>query len=335
MLQPLVVGLGRAGVGLHLRVLARARSCEQGLIAPGPVPAWDPRQEAGQRVPGLSVRDSLAAAVATTDPESTVAHVCTPPVARLEVIRQLGALGVRKLVVEKPLATGLDELLRIDRLRRELGLEVVVVAHWLASELTRRLAELVREQPFGALRAITFTQHKPRFSRSLSTNGHPTAFDVEVPHSLGVVLCLAGPARLLSAERTDMRVGDDVVLPGMGSARLALGHESGVLSEIFSDLTSPVQQRRVRLEFERGSATGHYPLSENDDHAQLTVDGPRRAHHVFRDDALTAFVVATYRAFQSGEPSAEAGFQLHSEAIRLMCEAKETARGSTSEEIST
>ncbi|GAA2796655.1 hypothetical protein [Saccharopolyspora taberi] len=321
MLQPLVVGLGRAGAGLHLRVLAQSRAAQQELFTSGPVIACDPRPDAVSRRPDVTTADSLESAVALVDPLSTVAHVCTPPVARIGVISELADHGITRFIVEKPLAAGRNELDAIDRIRRARGLDLVVVAHWLSAELTRRLAELVGGGDLGALRSISFAQHKPRFSRSTATAGHPTAFDVEIPHSLGVVLRLAGPAEVVESHCADMRIGARTV-PGMGGARLVLRHRSGVVTEIRSDLTSPVQERRIRLDFERGSAIGHFPLSEHDDHAQLTIG---TEHHVFRDDALTAFVTDAYRRFHVPGASAESDFALHLDAVRLICDAKDKA----------
>lgn len=318
MLQPLVVGLGRSGAGLHLKALSRLASSPDGPLSLGPPVACDPRPEAGRDLSGVTVTRSITEAARLLAPASTVVHVCTPPSTRAAVLTELAEHGFRKLLVEKPLATDRPALDDIVRLRRRYGLDIAVVSQWLASDLTRRLRDLVRERTLGALLRITFTQHKPRFLRSLTTESHPTAFDIEVPHSLGVALDLAGPAELLEAHWTDLHCGG-TVRRRLGGAGLTLHHDSGVRTEILSDLTSPVQQRSVVLHFERGSATGHYPLSERDDHAQLMVSGDRLCPRVFRDDALTAFVRRTYQDFADGR---RADLALPCAVVRLLCEAK-------------
>ncbi|MFV0138022.1 Gfo/Idh/MocA family oxidoreductase [Streptomyces sp. HMX87] len=327
MLQPLIVGLGRSGAGLHLKVLARANSTPDGPFFSGPLIACDPRPEAGRGLRGVTVTSSITEAARLVSPPSTVVHVCTPPSSRAPVLTELARLGFTQLLVEKPLATDRRQLDDIVRLTRRHGLRLLVVSHWLDSDLTRRLRLLVRERPLGGLVSISVTQDKPRFLRSLTTDGHPTAFDVEVPHSLGVVLDLAGPARLLDARWTDLRCGD-TVRPRMGGAWLALRHDSGVRTEISSDLTSPVQQRSLTLHFEHGRATGHYPLSEHDDHTQLLVSGARPRHgsgerQVFRDDALTAFIRRAYRLFAAGRGTE---LSLPCDVVRLLCEAKDHCR---------
>jgi hypothetical protein len=304
-----------------------ASSPDGPLFARPPI-ACDPRPEAGRDLRGVTVTASIAEAARLVSPRSCVVHVCTPPAARMPVLTELAERGFGRLLVEKPLATARTELDSIIRLCRRHDLQLVVVSHWLHADLTHRLRQLVREHTLGRLLSVTVTQDKPRFLRSLTTRGHPTAFDVEVPHALGVVLDLAGPARLLDAQWTDMRCGD-IVLPRMGGARLTLAHGSGVRSEITSDLTAPVQRRSITLTFRHGRAIGHYPLSENDDHAQLTIlaDGHRRrpvhAHQVFRDDALTTFMRRTYQQFTEGR---RADPSPHHEVVRLLCAAKDHCR---------
>ncbi|MGP3924278.1 Gfo/Idh/MocA family protein [Streptomyces sp. 8N616] len=328
MLQPLVIGLGRSGAGLHLKALSKTASSPEGPRFTGPPIACDPRPEAGRDLRGVTVVLSIAEASRLVPPSSAVVHVCTPPLSRIPVLTELAERGFRRFLVEKPLAADRTELDAIVRLRRQYGLDLAVVSHWRHSELTRRLCRLVQERTFGALVSVSVAQHKPRFLRSLTTEGHPTAFDVEIPHSLGVVLDLAGPAELLDAHWSDMHCsdgenGNSIVRPRMGGARLILAHSSGVRTTITSRLTSPVQQRSITLRFEHGCATGHYPLSEKDDHAHLVVAGAGRRHHIFRDDALTVFMRRTYEDFHDGR---RADFSSHHEATRLLCEAKDHCR---------
>ncbi|WP_199896519.1 Gfo/Idh/MocA family oxidoreductase [Streptomyces niger] len=322
MLQPLVIGLGRSGAGLHAKALARLAASPEAPLRTGPLVACDPRPEAGRGLTGVTVTRTLADAVRLVAPQHTVVHVCTPPASRTPVLAELAALGFRRFLVEKPLAADRAALDDIVRLRRHHDLDLVVVSHWLAAALTGRLRELVRERPYGALRHLAFAQHKPRFVRTFTSEGHPTAFDVEIPHSLGVALDLAGPAELGDAHWSDLRC-EDGVRRFMGSARLTLRHHSGVRTEITSDLASPVQQRSVTLQFERSAVTGHYPLSEHDDHAQLVLPDDPHGPRVFHDDALTAFIRRTYQDFAAGRRN-------HStvpyDVVRLLCAAKDHCR---------
>lgn len=326
MVRPLIVGLGRAGLRLHAPVLATlaASPAGAGLFAPGPALGYDPAPSAAGPDPAgrVTVVPSLTAAAEAHPPAETVVHVCTPPSIRLGVLRDLAALGYRRVLVEKPLATDLASLADIERLRVSTGMHLVVVAQWLRSALTMRLLRLVEDGQLGVPRAITVSQLKPRFRRALAQSGTQSAFDVEVPHSLGVALRLAGPAALADAAWSDLDVGGRVVAH-LGTAQLRLRHRSGAHTTIFSDLGAPVRERRIEIEFEAGRVTGHYPVSADDEYAQLLVDsgaGARRT--VLRDDSLQQFLLDTYRGFVLGVDAA-ADYAIGVRVAELVCEAKE------------
>ncbi len=320
-MRTLVVGLGRAGAELHLPVLARARASARRLFGDESVVACDPRRVLGDR-PGLVTATSIAEATAQLDPAETVAHVCTPPTVRTEVIGELADRGFRNLIVEKPLAADTDDLARIIRLRRKHGLRIAVVEPWLTSTLTVRLTELVRGGTLGDARSIAIVQNKPRFRRSLTCPSHPTAFDVELPHGVGLALRLAGNARVTHAAGFDLVVGD-VVVPRMGGARIGLRHNSGVRTEISSDLTSPVRERRITAKFDLGTVTGHFAVSSDDNHSQLTVTrNGHREHEVLRDDSLTEWMICAYQLFRGVGDQHARGFAFATDVVQLLSVAK-------------
>lgn len=319
-MRSFVVGLGRAGAGLHLPVLAKLRSSTPQLFGNAPVVACEPRQNVAAR-PGLVVEPTLATAADGLDPAETVVHVCTPPTERLTVLSELATLGFRKIIVEKPLAADIDDLARIIRLRRKHKLHIEVVEPWLTSTLTWRLVELIRGGRFGAPKSIDIVQNKPRFRRSLMAPGHPTAFDVELPHGVALALRLAGAARVTHASGTDLEVEGNLG-PRMGGAVVGLRHNTGIHTEIRSDLTSPVRERRVTVEFEKGGAVGHFAVSGDDHHSQLTLRSNGRTEHaVLRDDSMTEWMFQAYRKFQLGGEQT-LGFTFATEVVQLLSVAK-------------
>lgn len=320
-MRTLVIGLGRSGLGLHLPVLARARvaAASRHLFGEEPMLAFDPYAADGTP-PGTIKVTSLTEATRLAEPSRTVVHLCTPPSVRVELLGHIARLGFRKVLVEKPLASDSGDLAEITRLRRRWGLAVLVVAPWRASALTTRIEEILSGDGMGALRAISVVQRKPRFTRSLALADHHSVFDVEAPHAVGLAVALAGSARVRDAAWTDMRMGENVV-PRMGTGWLSLDHDSGVHTELLSDLTSPTRERRITVELERGTLVGHYPSSERDHTAQLTVTADGwRDRVVFHDDALTTFMVHAYERFATSgyeaEPSVDA------EVVRVLDEAK-------------
>jgi predicted dehydrogenase len=306
---------------LHLPVLARARTSGRHQFSDLPVVACDPRCAVGRRRDLITTK-SIQEAAEEVDPAGTVVHVCTPPTVRAVVISELASLGFRRVIVEKPLAADTDDLARIIRLRRKYGLHIEVVEPWLTSTLTRRLIELVGNGTLGATKSITIVQNKPRFRRSLATPGHPTAFDVELPHGIGLALRLGGNARVTHAAGFNLVIGD-LVVERMGGARVGLRHNSGLRTEISSDLTSPVRERRITIEFEKGSATGHFAVSDDDHHAQLTVTQEGHGEHsVLHDDSLTAWMVQAYRNFHTSGANHARGFAFATEVVQMLSVAK-------------
>ncbi|GGN32752.1 putative dehydrogenase [Actinoplanes campanulatus] len=323
MFRVLIIGFGRSGHGLHLPVLRRLRAGRHaGLFAGAPIAVHDPYAPAPASAPDLRPLADLAAAPAVTPPDQTVVHLCTPPEVRVRVLRELAAMGYRRFLVEKPVATDEASAEQILDLRRRLGLHIVVVAPWLASTLTAGLRRLITDGTLGTLSRIDILQTKPRLGRTLRGDGHPTALDVEVPHSTGVALRLAGPARLVDAGWTDMRAGDRVV-PRMGTGRLTLAHATGTRTHIFTDLTSPIRERRITLTFTGGQAVGFYPSSETDHYAHLRTSGLAHpgARQMFVDDSLTEFMLRAYTAFRD-ETDHELDLLLNMDVVRLISAAK-------------
>lgn len=321
MLHTLIVGMGRAGGGLHLPSLSKVRAESPKLVAPTPVAVYDPFRPPAD-APGVVAVGSLEEAGRCVPPRRTVVHLCTPPHVRVAMLERLAELGYRKIIVEKPLALDLVELAAVARVRRRWNLEITVATPWLDSALTRRLRAAVDSGTFGGLRGIRVVQNKPRFTRTVAAPHHPTAFDIEVPHALAVVLSLAGGARVADASWEDM-VTERLRLPRLGRARLRLDHYSGVRTQIDSDLTSPVRERRITLEFEAATLVGHYPCSAADSTAQLravTADG-EGTWSAFADDALSAFFHGVYGRYAES-PCSPRGLPIQVDAVRLLTEAK-------------
>ncbi|WP_052720775.1 Gfo/Idh/MocA family oxidoreductase [Actinoplanes rectilineatus] len=323
----LIVGLGRAGSGLHLPALHRLPAA---IRAPGdPVLGLDPHLDPGADLPGLTRVTSVAEAASRADAATTVVHLCTPPTDRAEIAATLAAYGFRRLIVEKPLAADEDELDALLAVIREHRLCVVPVSQWLDSALTTRIEKIVADGELGRLTSLAFRQHKPRFARGLRDREHPTAFDVEAPHALGVALWLAGAGRVRNAGWDDLRT-EDGLAPRLGAAWMTLAHAGGVRTRIDSDLTAPIRERRVHARFTGGKLTGWYPCSEADHHAQLVVDdGRRRTRVTFADDAMSACLADAYRHFatSAGRDIAGVAFRLavNAEVVRLLAEAKRRA----------
>jgi predicted dehydrogenase len=327
-MDALIIGFGRAGAGLHLpalRKLARLGGSDRRTRS---VYVLDPRlADLARRAPNditvVQSYDSLARA--GIERQRTVVHLCTPPRARAEAVEQLAAAGFRRFIVEKPIADRPEDLAALGDVLARYELDLLVMGNFVVSAVTRRLAELISSGRYGALRSLAFEQHKPRFARSLENHDHATAFDVELPHALGAALSLAGTeAEVVGARCTDLAVGSSFV-PHLGTAELTVRHRSGVVTHMFSDLTSPIRKRSIEARFDEYVLLGHYPVSEADNHAQLTLHdhaGRELYTHVLTDDSTLMFMVDSYNYFEGHAARPRSDFELNSAIVTLLIEAK-------------
>jgi predicted dehydrogenase len=323
MLRTLIIGLGRAGADLHLPVMRRLRSGPGPWRSSVPVVGYDPAVSPDALPPGIRLVDSLAEARSLLDPTTTVVHLCTPPEVRLEVLRELAELGFDLILMEKPITADPAQLMEILRLRTRHRLRVQVVAPWLASSLTQRIHEWVRGGRLGALRSIAIVQRKPRMQKTVSSVGHASVFDVEMPHSVGAALRLAGDAMVEGAATTDMRIGTQV-FPTMATGRLRLRHQDGVETSIFSDLTAPLRERRITVDFDHGRLVGHYPVASDDHYAHLRLlrFGGGHSAEVLKDDGLGVFLSEAYEKYASGA-DLWPDLDLNIQVVRLLGDAKD------------
>jgi len=327
MRRSLIVGFGRAGKGLHYHCLRKAIQLETGSALLDPyIGIIDPQlTDLGIADPNLELFTDWHEAMPEFQPDRTVVHICTPPALHASALRQAAAHGYRHIIMEKPLASSLLELEEIQQLQAAYRLEVLVVANWLSSSLTRRLQRLLQTGELGPLREIAAFQNKPRLTRTLSNSSHGNAFDVEIPHIAALVLAIGGmTAEVVAAEVTDMRIGQ-VQIPKMGSAHLTLQHAGGVVSRLNSNLASPIRERAIRLDFDGHTIIGYYPSGQDDSYSWMRVytkEGQPLHEEIIFDDPLTA-VFEDFYSFYSGQgPKPVSDLPFNASVVQTICQAK-------------
>lgn len=327
-LDTLIVGAGRAGRGLHLAAVLRARELCAGepVFALRPPVAVDPivaRHSARSTADILDVVDDVRD---VANPADTVVHICVPPLSHAAALRAVAEAGFRKVLVEKPLVTWLPEMETVDRLVSSYDLDIGVVSPWLSSSLTLKLRDIIRGELLGNLCALRIEQDKPRFSRTRTRGNHPTAFEVEIPHSLSLALLLGGrEAEVTHATCEDMRIGASV-MPALGGASLTVQHRSGVLTEIRSDLTSPIRQRKLTARFDEGTVVGHYSVGSDDHYAQLELTRSGcspQPREVFVDEPFPRLVTQWYRYYAGIGARPTSDLEFNRDVVKLLCAAKQ------------
>lgn len=315
-----IVGYGHAGRDLHHRALRDITGGRSLVIAVDPRPA---EVIGGEWVPDIrgAVAELWAAGYRVAD---AVFHVAVPPNAHRDCMEQLLRVGAQRFILEKPIANTIEDAAYLVDLAEATGSVVLPMSVWPSSRVTEAAEELVASGAIGEPVSYHMEQSKPRFRRSLQTQGHGSAFEVELPHQLLLALHLAGSV----AEVTESR-GWDLPLPfgrldRMGGAEVELLHTSGVRTTLYTDLASPVRRRRLHIHGSEGTLVADYPVSGDDDFGQVRIAG-RPVRTVVQDAPLTRFIEQAYEHFRGERPAPRSGLALHLESMELLDAARTAA----------
>jgi predicted dehydrogenase len=96
---------------------------------------------------GLRAYSDAGAMLAAEAPD--LVHVATPPAARVELLELVSQAGIPACTVEKPLATGVTDWLRMNALARETRTRIAVCHQFRWYPGFRRCAEAVRSGKLG------------------------------------------------------------------------------------------------------------------------------------------------------------------------------------------
>ncbi len=326
----LIFGYGRAGRFLHLPCVKRARrvvfgnSCAENIFVVDPAIAG--KKNGNEGLTKHTVLQNLSD-FTPQYPDRTIAHICTPPAVRSELILVAAELGIRRFIVEKPLAHSIAELQKIRSLKDEYDLEIFVVSNWTASNLTTAIENHVHSKE-ARIDRINIQHHKSRISLSLSGNSsHQSVFDVEFPHMLGLATIISGSeVSVTSATSWDLSV-DNLSIQNMGGGSIELECINGSTTSISSNHMSPIRKRYAEVIFSDGTRIeGFYPCSSNDFYSQLyEYDSHNRlvAKSFFEDDTLTQFLTLSYRSFAGLGAGPRSDFQFNEVVCALLNTAKE------------
>jgi predicted dehydrogenase len=326
-LPSLIIGFGHAGK-MHGRCIAKARRRlgRHEVMNPAPVFIIDTALE--RDLDGAPQEYQVIRSLYELPPDfraHLVAHVCTPPNVRADVIQAVLAAGLRRLVVEKPLAADPDEMSRLAALTAAHRPDLLVVANWTTSNLTREVQSLI-EQRQSRVASIEIIQRKCRISRSTGNRGHGSAFEVEVPHMVALAQMLAGPHLTVSQARAwGMAIGG-CNIPDMGGAELLLDGDGGLTVKIHADHLAPIIERTIRVQFQDGGwLEGYYPCTGLDLYSQLKDydnNGELVMHKYMEDDTLTQFFAEAYAYFIGHGVRPVSDFDFSARVCNVLHEAK-------------
>jgi len=324
-----IAGFGRAGKALHLPCIRHARQLAFGQDASEQVfvfdPLLDPSSEDREALRHCTWVEELAA-IPRPAREHAVVHVCTPPHVRSELVAAAAKLGLRRFVLEKPMANSPKELESLSDLRRRYELDILVVSNWVASNLTAAIKQRLRDRPGIEITRVTMHQHKSRIMRSRENSSHETAFDVEVPHMLGLAFVFCGPEmHVRESVSWDLAV-DGTRIQDMGGTSITLESARGQVIVLHTDHMSPLRQRSIVIELSNGARyEGYFPCTSADLYSQLLTYDPAGAlleREFIKDDTLTRFFIEAYQWFAGSGPRPHSDFDFNVGVCSMLLEAK-------------
>jgi len=258
------------------------------------------------------------------EPANTVVHVTTGPADRVEVVSDAASYGFKNFILEKPLATCKADLDKLCAIVKDAELKVVVNFPWLGVPLTRRLKAIIDSNVHGKLTQAGMFQTKSRGGLN-EASGHDTAFEIETPHQLSLLLHLAGEPAILRDAHCKPMVSDVGAISFMGGASMLLS-QSSAITNLRSDLDCPIRERRIELYFEDGwRCTGWYPATGESGRQylrQFSSSGRLVGEETFSDDPLTSLFRQSYRYFLGLSSQPISTFELAVRTANLISQAK-------------
>ena len=327
-LGAVIVGLGRAGLGLHVPCLEKIRR-DGGAASPyGAVVGLVDSVEGGTKRalhrleydygydPGRVTRATSLAELAV-DPDHTIVHICTPADDHASSLREATDAGFRRIIVEKPCAANTAEVDEMRRIADRTGARIGVINPYLYSRSVASCKDKIQQvgrQPHY----LEFEMSKPRTTPTLAGRSRPeSVIDVELPHQIATALHLTESSRyrVLRAEVRHMHYRETDADPcqvvrnmGVGVIVLELDECVAVLISYLDALT---RTRQLKLRFPNTEHIEAFLPVTGDDHTSVVVeysgrntDGSTEQQRVAKlpDDMLARCLFDMYSRFATDAP---------------------------------
>jgi predicted dehydrogenase len=351
-LNAVVVGLGRAGMGLHIPVLEKIRLHFSAASPFGGIVGLVDAVESGTRralhrleydfgydAGRVSCATSLAD-LKGIDPDNTVVHICTPADDHASTLRAATEAGFRRIIVEKPCASNVADVDEMQRIADRTGATVAVINPYLYSRSVSSCKDKIQQvgqQPHY----LEFEMSKPRITPTLAGRSRPeSVMDVELPHQIATALHLteASRYRLLRAEVRHMHYREMDTEPcqvvrNMGVGILVLELDQ-CIAVLISSLDALTRTRVLKLRFPNSEHIEAFLPVTGDDHTSVVMeysgrnsDGSTEQTRVAKlpDDMLARCLYDTYSRFVTGSPQFS-DLTFNRKVIDLMDKAKTFAR---------
>ncbi|WP_420128232.1 Gfo/Idh/MocA family protein [Longimicrobium sp.] len=351
-LDAVIVGLGRAGLGLHMPILEKIRRGGAGASPFGAVVGVIDSVETGARralhrleydygYDPDRVRSGTSFADLTgVDPENTVVHICTPADDHASALRAATDAGFRRIIVEKPCASNTADVDEMQRIADRTGASIAVINPYLYSRSVASCKDKI-QQVGRRPHYLEFEMSKPRVAPTLAGRSKPeSVMDVELPHQIATALYLADASeyRVLRAEVRHMHYREADTEPcqvvrnmGVGIIVLEL---DGCIAVLVSYLDALTRTRELKLRFPNTEHIEAFLPVTGDDHTSVVIeysghnsDGSMEQTRVAKlpDDMLTRCLFDMYSRFITDTPQLS-DLAFNRKVVDVMDKAKTFAR---------
>ncbi|HEX2077183.1 MAG TPA: Gfo/Idh/MocA family oxidoreductase [Longimicrobium sp.] len=351
-LSAVIVGLGRAGLGLHIPILEKIRRDETAVSPFGTVVGLvDPAETGIKRSlhrleydygydPGeVSCATSLAD-LTGVDPENTVVHICTPADDHASALRAATEAGFRRIIVEKPCAANTADVDDMRRIADRTGASIAVINPYLYSRSVASCKDKIQQvgrQPHY----LEFEMSKPRTTPTLAGRSKPeSVMDVELPHQIATALYLtdASRYRVLRAEVRHMHYREAETEPcqvvrNMGVGIIVLEMDD-CIAVLVSYLDALTRTRELKLRFPNTEHIEAFLPVTGDDHTSVVMeyfghnsDGSTQQTRVAKlpDDMFARCLFDMYSRFVTDSPQLS-DLTFNRKVVDVMDKAKTLAR---------
>ncbi len=355
--KSIIVGLGMAGVKLHIKCLQKINELSGrklfdefiGIIDTDSEKRNNALNSIDQQYLNNSIQSCSTLSevkLSDEDKENTIIHICVDDSQHFKVCKEAADAGFKKIIIEKPVAVTIEEVEKMIKLASIYDLRVFVVNNYVYSNALAYCKELIKEHLKIKKEQILYIESelsKDRRDDNMKNRGkHETAFDIEMPHQIAMVLYLTGfhQRRVLRAELTDFywsSADDTAMCPkryqrtkNMGSGSIILKLDDTIAS-CFSSLIITKRIRFLEVVFRSGyKIKCEFPGSGNENYSFISTYTPKIGGHEqtfsdeFKDDLLTKCFCDFYEAFRDNRAS-YSDLKFNQDILRTILEAKRLA----------
>ncbi len=198
------------------------------------------------------------------DIENIIIDLCVPNDIHYQCAKEAIDLGVKKIIIEKPIANSVADAERIEK----LDASIAITENYVYSKVTEQIREVIDKNNLKS-KFVRTEFSKDRRSDSLNGRGFlknapPHVFTVEIPHQLAVVDYLFGNSIEIFGSWCEDMIIENKRFYEHGEGAIILHHKNGAISYNFSCLDGhkhlPIRHRNVMVYCEDGiKVNAHYP----------------------------------------------------------------------------